>query len=128
MTHTLYLLSMWLHILAAAAWIGGMLFLVFVIVPVLRLPELRGHAAQLVRQTGRRFRTVGWVALMTLILTGTFNLLYLRVGLTTLLRPDSWQTPFGRALGIELALVVLVLVLSGIHDFVVGPVRLRHGS
>jgi len=121
MAHLLYLLSMWLHILAAAAWIGGMLFLVLVIVPLLRRPELRAQAAQLVRQTGRRFRTVGWAALWILLLTGTFNLLYRGIGLEALARLEFWQGPFGRALAIKLALVAVVLLLSGVHDFFVGP-------
>jgi len=32
-----------------------------------------------------------------------------------------WATPFGRLLAHKLALVVLVLALSAVHDFIVGP-------
>ena len=38
--HALFVLSVWIHILAAATWIGGSLFLVIVLVPTTR--ELDG--------------------------------------------------------------------------------------
>ena len=68
------LLLRWLHVLAVAVWLGGMLFIAFVVVPVTRgLPDpaLRGR---LVREMGRRFRTVAWAAVAVLIATGLANL------------------------------------------------------
>jgi len=41
---TWYLLAVSLHILAACVWIGGMVFLAAVLLPVLREPEYRGAA------------------------------------------------------------------------------------
>lgn len=70
---TLYLVSVWLHIVAAMAWVGGMLFLVTVLVPLLRTPAMRPQAAELFNALGRRFRIVGWVAIGTLVVTGLFN-------------------------------------------------------
>lgn len=54
--HTLYLVSVWLHIVAAMTWIGGMIFLVAVLVPMLRRPERRAQAAELFGILGVRFR------------------------------------------------------------------------
>lgn len=71
--HALYLLSVWVHILAATVWLGGMLFLVLVVVPWLR----KGggtDAAVFLRETGERFRSVGWGCFFVLLITGTFNL------------------------------------------------------
>ena len=56
--HALYLLSVWIHILAATVWIGGMSFLVLVVVPWLRRGG-RVEAAVFLRETGERFRNVG---------------------------------------------------------------------
>jgi len=117
----LYLLSIWLHILAAATWIGGMLFLVFVVIPVTRQPEYRGAAAGLIQQTGRCFRWVGWICLGLLLLSGLFNLAYRGYSLDDVWSGRLWQGPFGRALGIKLSLVALIFLSSAVHDFFIGP-------
>jgi len=106
----------WLHLMAAVTWIGGMLFIALVLVPVARRlsdPALRGR---LLQETGRRFRTVGWVALGLLLASGLATL---------------WNRPY--LLGAprfhwKLALVALALVLSAVHDFVLGPRAGRPGA
>lgn len=103
------LLLRWLHVLAVVVWLGGMLFIALVVVPVTRgLPDpaLRGR---LVREMGRRFRTVGWAALAVLVATGLANLWYAPY----LLRTGRFHWKLG--------LVVLALLLSAYHDFVTGP-------
>ncbi|MBX6377627.1 MAG: DUF4149 domain-containing protein, partial [Clostridia bacterium] len=119
--HTLYVLSVWLHIVAASVWLGGMIFLALVVVPVIRRPEHRQSAAALIHATGVRFRDVGWSSLAVLAATGVFNLAYRRFDWTSLLDGRAWQSPFGRALVLKLALVVVILALSTVHDFAVGP-------
>ena len=118
---TLYLVSVGLHIVAAAAWLGGMLFLVLVVVPALRAPSLAAQAATAIRIVGERFRTVGWATLLVLIVTGAANAAFRAGSLEELAGPAWWAAPFGRILALKLALVALVLVLSGLHDFVIGP-------
>jgi uncharacterized membrane protein len=103
------LLVRWLHVLAAMVWIGGMLFIALVLVPTARRlgdPALR---ARLVRDTGARFRTVAWLAIGVLVLTGAVNLW---------LQPVLLSSP---RLHAKLALVALALFLSALHDFVLGP-------
>ncbi len=117
----LYITSAWLHIVAAAVWIGGMTFLVLALVPALKRPQYKDIASGLVQLTGVRFRTIGWVTMVVLVVTGFINLYVRDVGMTELLGVDLWQTPFGRALAIKLFLVAIVLLMSGIHDFYVGP-------
>ena len=117
----LYLLSVWLHILAAITWIGGTLFLVLVLVPATRLPEYRGIAPRLIQWTGARFRLISWICLGLLILSGTFNLAYRGFGWADVWSGRLWQGPFGRTLGIKLLLVAVILVFSALHDFVIGP-------
>lgn len=118
---TLYILSVWLHILAAMIWLGGMLFLVLVLVPVLRRQEYRGVAGGLIHWTGVRFRWVGWVCLGLLLASGILNLGFRGFTWQDLWTGRLWQGPFGRALGIKLLLVAVVFLLSVLHDFVIGP-------
>lgn len=121
MVRALYLLSVWLHILAAAVWIGGMVFLALVLVPVTRRPEHRAVAASLVRATGARFRWAGWGSLGLLLLTGVVNLAFRGFGWADVWSGRLWQGPLGRTLAIKLLLFSAVLLLSGLHDFAIGP-------
>jgi len=118
---TLYLVSVGLHIIAACAWLGGMLFLVLVVVPSLRTPALAPHAAVAIRIVGERYRTVGWVTLLVLGTTGITNAAFRAGSLAELAARAWWATPFGRLLAMKLGLVALVLVLSAVHDFLIGP-------
>ncbi|HSB40211.1 MAG TPA: DUF4149 domain-containing protein [Methylomirabilota bacterium] len=103
------LLVRWLHVLAAITWIGGMLFIALVLVPAARRLEDQALRARLVQTTGLRFRTVGWVAIGVLVVTGLLNLWMHPVLLSS--------TRFHWKLG----LVVLALILSAFHDFILGP-------
>jgi copper resistance protein D len=105
---TLTLLARSLHVLAAIVWIGGMLFIALVLVPVVRRLEPL-ERARLVQAIGLRFRTVGWIALVLLLLSGLLNLW---------LRPYLLGVPLFH---IKLGVVVLALALSVVHDFVLGP-------
>lgn len=119
--YTFYLLFVWLHLVAAAVWIGGMVFLALVVVPIIRRPEHQGIAVTLINQTGRRFRWVGWGCLIVLLLSGTVNLAYRGFGWADLWNGHLFTGSFGHTLAIKLFCFVLVLLLSAVHDFVVGP-------
>lgn len=116
----LYIASVYFHILAALVWLGGMFFLILVVVPWLRRGN-RAAAGTLLRDTGRRFRTVGWACLVTLLATGSVNLWLRRVRPVDFTRPEWLESPFGRAVLLKLTLFAVVLVLSAAHDFVIGP-------
>jgi len=103
------LLVRWLHVLAAITWIGGMLFIALVLVPVTRRLDDTALRARLVRAVGLRFRAVGWIALGVLVATGLANLW---------LHPSLLNSP---RLHWKLGLVGLTLILSAWHDFVLGP-------
>lgn len=117
-----YTLNVFLHILAAFVWLGGMFFLGLVGAPALRAVEPPALRSALFRALGLRFRRIGWIAIGILLLTGILNLHF-----RGLLRPDSigsaafWATPYGVALAWKLGLVTAMLVLSALHDFVLGP-------
>jgi copper resistance protein D len=116
-----YLFAVWLHLLAAAVWIGGMIFLALVLVPVSREAPHRALAASLFHSTGIRFRIVGWACLALLVATGLVNLAVRGYGWADLTSGRLWQGPFGHVLAVKLAVVVLILALSALHDFWLGP-------
>ncbi len=116
-----YHLNVTVHVLAALLWLGGMFFFAAVGAPVLRRlePDLRGR---LFREMGIAFRRVGWIAIGVLVVTGVLNLWmlgYLRA--SVLGSAAFWSTPYGIALGWKIGLVALMLTLSAVHDFGVGP-------
>lgn len=117
----LYELLVWIHILAACAWIGGMAFLVLIVVPLLRSPEFGPVAARFVQRSGERFRTIGWICLGTLVATGAFNMWFRGIAWVSFFDGTFAQSPVARPLAIKLVLVAVVLGVSAYHDFVVGP-------
>jgi uncharacterized membrane protein len=102
-----YLGLVTLHVLAAVVWIGGMLFLGMVITPVLR-GRPPGERAALLHIVGRRFLKIGWTALAILLVTGPTMWALLDFRLTPVLIT-------------KLVLVAVILMLSLLHDFSLGP-------
>jgi uncharacterized membrane protein len=104
------------HLLAVVIWVGGMLFIALVLVLITRRLEDAALRTRLVQDTGRRFRTVGWLALGVIAATGLGNLA---------LRPELLGAPRFHA---KAWLVVLALALGAFHDFVLGPRAGRPGA
>ena len=128
---SLYYLSLWVHILAALFWLGGMWFIALVGAPVLRRLESAQLRAEIFRLLGEHFRRLGWVAIGLLVATGALNL-----SIRGLLDPEIltsgafWRSRLGRALGWKLAGVAAMIAASIVHDFYLGPAasRLEPGS
>jgi len=118
---TAQFVALLLHILAAVIWVGGMVFLGIVLIPVLRDPSLRAQAVPLLQRTGRRFRNLGWTCLVILVVTGIINLGRWGVDWARFTNGAFWQSTWGRLLAVKLGLVVATVVLSLLHDLVVGP-------
>jgi putative copper export protein len=117
----LYLVSVWLHLLAATVWIGGLIVVALVIAPVIRRPEMREAAARLIHFTGIRFRLVGWTCFALLLLTGLVNVLH-RVGQgADLVTGAFWSSTSGTLLAVKLLVFAVILLASALHDFYVGP-------
>lgn len=129
MTIHLYQLLVFIHILAALLWLGGMFFLGLVGAPVLRRVEPATLRSHLFHELGTAFRPWSWGAITTLILTGIIIL-----QLRGLLRWENladagwWATGMGRALAWKLILVGIMVAVSAVHDFWVGPRASRSAS
>lgn len=120
----MYQLVMLAHILAAFVWVGGLLFLALVVVPVARrLPPAQRGA--LFAALGRRFRLVGWLALGVLLVTGLVAATYHRVTWARLASGAFFADRFGQVLTVKAGVVLLMLVVSAWHDFILGPASTR---
>jgi uncharacterized membrane protein len=129
---TLYYINVTIHVLAAMLWLGGMFFLGVVGAPVLRVVEPPALRQRLFQQLGLRARALGWWAIGILLVTGTLNL-WFRGWLHwhgVLGDPAFWRTTIGVALAVKLGSVATMVLVSAVHDFVLGPMagRLPAGS
>lgn len=93
----------WVHLVAAAAWVGGSLFYLFVLRPALkRHPESAGPFSA---ATAAEFRVVVDTSIFVLLATGvilTFNRL----------TPGVIGASYGVTLGVKIALSVLMFMLA----------------
>jgi len=70
----LSIILVWIHLIAATFWVGGMLFLSLVAVPLLKKDSDPSSAQRGFINMARRFRTFTWIALALLVITGTILL------------------------------------------------------
>ncbi len=117
----MYYLSVFIHILSAIFWIGGMLFTAVVLVPASRHQLIKNRKGEFFALVGRKFSRASWVLFIVLLVTGITNLLARGYTLHNLIESAFWMSDFGQALKIKLHLFGLVLVISGVHDFYAGP-------
>jgi putative copper resistance protein D len=111
---TYYLISVFVHVICAAFWIGGMLFIPLVLVPGIKEQPNR---VILLHKTGIKFRFYGWLAVIILIITGVLNIHFRGLPFTI----DFFtSTSYGKLLSIKLVLFVVMLLVGGIHDFYIG--------
>jgi uncharacterized membrane protein len=95
------LVVVWLHLLAAAVWLGGLVYASHLVVP--RLAHGEGNYAALLA----RGRLVTWIAVALVVATGLWNLQHAR-----------WDSPWLMAK----ALLILALVPLAAHrDFGILP-------
>jgi uncharacterized membrane protein len=92
------------HLLAMAAWVGGMAYVLMVLRPSVAVLEPAARRS-LHGQTGRRFFLVVWHAMPLSLLTGWAMVLGVYGGFATL----PWNVNVMQLLGLIMAVVFLVL-------------------
>lgn len=104
-------IMMWIHLLAVFAWIGGMMFSLLVVKPAFSGKQSAAVNHQLLIRIETRFRTVRWVSIITILLTGFFNLLYEGGS-------ERIESEWGAILMVKLLIVAIAMGMTGIHDFI----------
>jgi uncharacterized membrane protein len=107
------LLVLWLHVLTAAAWLGGTLYQAHALAPAARRGDPRPFAEAAVRG-----RPATWTAIALVVLTGFHNV--------TGLGPAQqvMESGAGLLLAGKFILVLVAILLAGQRDFAQVP-RLR---
>ncbi len=107
-----------IHLVGAAAWAGGLLYLAWS--PV--WPD-RAPAAHPLAVAARRVSHIGLVCIAVIVATGTYAAVVHLWGLRAL--TDS---PYGRALLVKIAFVVVALGLAGVNRWVLVPAVSHRGG
>ena len=121
---TPYVLTVALHVLAAAVWVGSLVFFALAVAPVVRRVEPDERRAAMLTALGQRVRIVGWACLALLAVTGVASLQFHGIDSAHLLDAGFWAAGFGRTLAHKLELVLALLGTTAAHD-VLAPSR--HG-
>ena len=131
----MYFLNVWIHILAAAVWTGGLIYTAAVAVPF-ALTHPVDERQRILRGLARRFRWIGWGSIIVLIITGIGNLV-LRLTPITLsqifngdvFNPEKVERLIAIWLPWKLMLVVVMIGLMAFHDITsINAARKHEGS
>lgn len=109
---------LFVHLFAAIFWLGEIFAFAILVGPYARTLEPVQQSA-LFSAIGRRSLPLTWAAIAILIITGILNLTLMGISLSSLSNPTFYRTPFGRDLGLKLLFVLLMLIVSVTHDFVI---------
>ena len=118
----MYFLSVWLHILAVAVWVGGLIYTAAVAVPF-ALTHEASERQRILRGLARRFRWIGWGSIGVLIITGIGNLTlrltpvkFSQILNGDLFNPDKVEQLLAIWLPWKFMLVILMIGLMAFHD------------
>ena len=101
----------WIHLVAAAIWVGGSLFIGIVFSPILKTmaPSVE-ERIQIMIRVGKRFNKIAVPSLIILMGTGLYNSHLL------LSKPDLLlATSYGTFLTIKIILVISLIITYAIH-------------
>lgn len=101
----------WIHLVAAAIWVGGSLFIGIVFSPLLKtMTNSIEERMQIMIRVGRRFNKIAVPSLIILMITGLYTSHVL------LSKPDLLvSTSYGVFLIIKIILVIALIVTYAIH-------------
>ena len=113
-------LNDFVHLIAVAVWVGGLIALILgvrVILKVLEGSERRDTLSTLVR----RFSLVAGLSVAVIVLTGIYS------AWAQVVTVEALQVPYGRVLGVKVAVFVALLLVAAANLVWVRP-RLRAGG
>jgi putative copper resistance protein D len=101
----------WIHLVSAAVWVGGTLFIGAVLAPLLKKMSMPlEERIQMMVLVGRRFNKIAVPSLIILIVTGLYN------SQQVITNPDSLlSTSYGSFLLVKIILVIALIIAFIVH-------------
>ena len=99
-----------------AAWVGGMLYMVLVEVPVLKNNMSPAEFSNKMSLLGNRFKKIGWILLFLLFATGILNIM-LEPDISAMMKSDTYRI----SITVKLILFALMVLNTAIHSLYLGP-------
>ena len=101
----------WIHLVSAAIWVGGSLFIGIVSSPLLKtMTNSLQERMQIMIRVGKRFNIIAVPALIIMMVTGLYNS-HLILGKPTIL----FETSYGQFLVIKIILVIVLIIVYAVH-------------
>ncbi len=105
-------IATFVHLLAACTWLGGMIYINLIFMPMLKTVE-PSTAGQLVRENGIRFPKLAWASVGLLIITGVMHLNMDAV--------FDFSTDYGTFLTLKLITIVVMITIGLYITFLLYP-------
>ena len=120
MTHSI---TPWIHIVAVAVWLGPQFFMFVATVPALRAIEDPQTRVKVMRVIIYRFGWMAWIAMAVIVLTGISNLFQQANEAGSHIWDSDYR--YFQIFSTKMVLVGLIVLLTAVHTFIVGPRQLR---
>ena len=105
-------LVQWIHVTAAVIGVGGMAFLLLILMPTLGVLQ-SDHRDLLAKQVMQRFRWVCWSAIILLLVSGLYNI-----------RQFYWEMAWGKSWVFLTVKIILAFSVFGISLALTLPFKL----
>ncbi|HET7738917.1 MAG TPA: hypothetical protein VFK32_10110 [Tepidiformaceae bacterium] len=117
----LHITALWMHILGIALFVGPQFFLAFAWIPASRGITDLPTRAKAMRTITSRFGVIGGVGLAMIVVAGSYLIATWR---DYYAQPDDVEFTslrFGAIFIVKMTVLLVMLALTGLHTFVVGP-------
>ena len=112
----------WVHIVAVTVWLGPQFFMFLVTIPAVRVIEDPEVRLKVMRVIVTRFGWLAWAAMAVIVLSGISNLFQEANEFGHLWDPEY---RYFQIFSTKMLLVGLIVFLTALHTFVIGPKQLR---